>query len=90
MGATAPEGSSDRLKILAGAGQNVVGLVVAGVATLGAQVLLSRRLGPHGFGLVTVLTQAAFVLSFATRAGMDMAVLRDVAVDDGTGRRDTT
>jgi O-antigen/teichoic acid export membrane protein len=32
------------------------------------------------------MTQAAFVLSFATRAGMDMAVLRDVAIESGQGR----
>ena len=36
--------------------------------------------------MVTVVTQAAFVASFATRAGMDMAVLRDVAVEVGQGR----
>lgn len=35
---------------------------------------------------MTVITQAAFVVSFATRAGMDMAVLRDVAVEAGVGR----
>jgi O-antigen/teichoic acid export membrane protein len=53
---------------------------------LGAQVLLTRTLGAKGFGIVTVATQAAFVTSFATRAGMDMAVLRDVAVEYGGGR----
>jgi O-antigen/teichoic acid export membrane protein len=46
---------------------------------------MTRTLGPSGFGLVTVLTQAAFVTSFATRAGMDMAVLREVAVRVGEG-----
>jgi O-antigen/teichoic acid export membrane protein len=49
-------------------------------------VLLTRTLGAKGFGIVTVATQAAFVTSFATRAGMDMAVLRDVAVEYGGGR----
>jgi O-antigen/teichoic acid export membrane protein len=78
--------SGDHLRILAGASQNLVGLVVAALATFGAQVLITRALGPEGFGTVTVLTQAAFVLSFATRAGMDMAVLRDVAIEAGRGR----
>ena len=47
---------------------------------------MTRSLGAKGFGIVTVATQAAFVASFATRAGMDMAVLRDVAVESGRGR----
>jgi O-antigen/teichoic acid export membrane protein len=63
-----------------------VGIVIAALATLGAQILLTRTLGARGFGIVTVATQAAFVTSFATRAGMDMAVLRDVAVESGAGR----
>jgi O-antigen/teichoic acid export membrane protein len=66
----------------------VVGIVIAALATLAAQVLLTRTLGARGFGIVTVATQAAFVTSFATRAGMDMAVLRDVAVESGRGRWD--
>ncbi|MDP9223655.1 MAG: flippase, partial [Actinomycetota bacterium] len=65
-----------------------MGIVIAALATLGAQVLLTRSLGAKGFGVVTVATQAAFVTSFATRAGMDMAVLRDVAVESGSGRWD--
>ncbi|MFN2594359.1 MAG: polysaccharide biosynthesis C-terminal domain-containing protein, partial [Actinomycetota bacterium] len=85
---SAPGGGSDYLSILAGTSQNVVGIVVAALATLGAQVLLTRTLGAGGFGVVTVATQAAFVTSFATRAGMDMAVLRDVAVEVGVGRTD--
>jgi O-antigen/teichoic acid export membrane protein len=60
--------------------------VVAALATFAAQILLTRTLGAKGFGIVTVATQAAFVTSFATRAGMDMAVLRDVAVESGEGR----
>jgi O-antigen/teichoic acid export membrane protein len=52
------------------------------------QLLISRTLGPAAFGVVTVITQAAFVASFATRAGMDMAVLRDVAMEIGVGRTD--
>ena len=50
--------------------------------------MISNALGTEAFGVVTVLTQAAFVVSFATRAGMDMAVLRDVAVEVGVGRWD--
>jgi O-antigen/teichoic acid export membrane protein len=78
----------DYLNILSGTSQNVVGIVVAALATFAAQIVLSRALGPEGFGAVTVVTQAAFVLSFATRAGMDMAVLRDVAIEVGVDRRD--
>jgi O-antigen/teichoic acid export membrane protein len=73
----------DYINILSGTSQNIVGIAVAALATFGANILLSRTLGTSSFGIVTVMTQAAFVLSFATRAGMDMAVLRDVAVDVG-------
>ena len=81
-------GAGDYLTILSGTSQNMVGIVIAALATLAAQVLLTRTLGARGFGIVTVATQAAFVTSFATRAGMDMAVLRDVAVESGRGRWD--
>lgn len=79
-------GPSDTARILSGTSQNVVGIVVAAVATFATNILVSRTLGETAFGIVTVMTQAAFVLSFATRAGMDMAVLRDVAVESGVGR----
>lgn len=82
----APSSRSERVEILSGTAQNVLGIAIAGVATLGAQVLITRRFGPQVFGIVTVLTQAAFVLSFAARAGMDMAVLRRVAIELGAGR----
>lgn len=82
------DGASDYLSILSGTSQNIVGIVIAAAATLGANVLMGRILGPKGFGVVTLVTQAAFVVSFATRAGMDMAVLRDVAVEVGLGRWD--
>ncbi len=78
----------DYLNILSGTSQNIAGIVVAALATFAAQILLTRTLGSAGFGVVTVMTQAAFVLSFATRAGMDMAVLRDVAIETGSGRYD--
>jgi O-antigen/teichoic acid export membrane protein len=83
-----PGGTGDYVNILSGTSQNVVGIAVAAVATFAAQIVLSRALGAGGFGVVTVITQAAFVASFATRAGMDMAVLRDVAIEIGVGRRD--
>ncbi|HEX2235328.1 MAG TPA: MATE family efflux transporter [Actinomycetota bacterium] len=82
------DGVGDYVNILSGTSQNVVGIVVAALATFAAQIVLSRALGAAGFGAVTVITQAAFVLSFATRAGMDMAVLRDVAIEGGVGRFD--
>lgn len=78
--------TGDYLNILSGTSQNVAGIVVAALATLAAQLVISRTLGSEAFGVVTVVTQAAFVASFATRAGMDMAVLRDVAVEVGVGR----
>jgi O-antigen/teichoic acid export membrane protein len=86
---TASQGAgttSDYLKILSGTSQNVAGIAVAALANIVVQVVFSRTLGPAGFGVVTLLTQAAFVASFATRSGMDMAVLRDVAVEVGQGR----
>jgi O-antigen/teichoic acid export membrane protein len=81
-----PKQGSDYLRILSGTSQNLIGIVIAAIATLGAQILMTNALGATGFGIVTVLTQAAFVISFATRSGMDMAVLRDVAVEVGVGR----
>ena len=83
-----PGGRSDYLNILSGTSQNVVGIVIAAVATFAVNILMSNSLGPEAFGVVTVVTQAAFVASFATRAGMDMAVLRDVAVEVGQQRYD--
>ncbi|HVM36491.1 MAG TPA: oligosaccharide flippase family protein [Actinomycetota bacterium] len=80
---------SASIQILSGTAQNVVGIFVTALGTLVAQVLISRTLGSAGFGLVTVVTQAAFVTSFLTRAGMDMAVLRAVATATGEGRTGT-
>jgi O-antigen/teichoic acid export membrane protein len=77
---------SASIQILSGTAQNVVGVGVAALGTLVAQILIGRTLGNAGFGLVTVVTQAAFVTSFLTRAGMDMAVLRTVATATGEGR----
>ncbi len=82
------DGFADYVNILSGTSQNIVGIAIAALATLAAQILMGRTLGPEGFGVVTVMTQAAFVGSFLTRAGMDMAVLRDVAIESGVGRWD--
>ena len=81
-------GAGDYLNILSGTSQNIAGIAIAAIATLVVQLLISNALGKEAFGVVTVITQAAFVVSFATRAGMDMAVLRDVAVEVGVGRWD--
>ena len=78
----------DYLNILSGTSQNVVGIVIAAAATFGAQILMTRTLGANAFGIITAVTMGAFVLSFLTRAGMDMAVLRDVAIEIGQGRSD--
>jgi O-antigen/teichoic acid export membrane protein len=78
-------GARDHISILSGTSQNVVGIVIAAAATFAANILITRTLGAESFGAVTLLTQGAFVLSFATRAGMDMAVLRDVAIEAGIG-----
>ena len=81
-----PAHPSDTRTILSGTAQNVVGIAIAALATFASNLLISNVLGRTAFGVVTVVTQAAFVLSFATRAGMDMAVLRDVAIETGQGR----
>jgi O-antigen/teichoic acid export membrane protein len=78
----------DERTILAGTGQNVLGLVVAMAATFGTQVLITRVLGAAPFGVVTLATQGAFVVAAATRFGMDMASVRRVAIEVGQGRRD--
>jgi O-antigen/teichoic acid export membrane protein len=78
----------DHASILSGTSQNLLGIVIAALATFGVNVLVGRTLGAGPFGVVTVATQAAFVLSFVTRAGMDMAVLRDVAIEGGIGQWD--
>jgi O-antigen/teichoic acid export membrane protein len=85
-----PAAPSDRRILLSGTMQNVAGLAVAGIALLVVQILSSRVLGPSGYGAVSVLTQAAFVASFATRAGMDMVVVREVAIGVGDGRSERT
>src|SRR5918996_708227 len=77
----------DQRTILAGTGQSAVGLVVAIVATFGTQVLITRTLGAGAFGIVTMATQGALILGYFSRVGMDMAAVREVAIEAGQGRR---
>ena len=77
----------DQRTILAGTGQSAIGLVVAILATFGTQVLITRTLGPGAFGIVTMATQGALILGYFSRVGMDMAAVREVAIEAGQGRR---
>jgi O-antigen/teichoic acid export membrane protein len=77
----------DQRTILAGTGQSALGLVVAILATFGTQVLITRGLGAGAFGIVTLATQGALVLGYFSRVGMDMAAVRDVAIEVGRDRR---
>jgi O-antigen/teichoic acid export membrane protein len=76
----------DQLAILSGTGQNIVGLAVYVVASFATSVLISRVLGAPGLGLVTLATQFAFVGGAAARFGMDVAAVRRVAIDVGSGQ----
>jgi O-antigen/teichoic acid export membrane protein len=84
-----PRSTGEALSILSGTSQNVLGVAIAAAAMFTVQVLMTRSLGSSGFGVVTLLTQAAFICSFATRSGMDMGVLRDVSIDVGVARKAT-
>jgi O-antigen/teichoic acid export membrane protein len=75
----------DHLSILSGTGQNVAGLAVFVLVSLGTNVVISRVLGAPALGLVTLASQFAFVAGAATRFGMDMATVRRVAIDVGSG-----
>jgi stage V sporulation protein B len=84
----AGSGPGDRRIILAGTGQNLVGLAVYVLATFGTNVLISRSFGSNGasaLGSVTLATQFAFIAGAATRFGMDHAAVRRVAIDVGKG-----
>ena len=80
-----PERFGDHLTLLSGTGQNIVGLGIYVVASLGSSILISRVLGSAALGLVTLATQLAFVGGAGTRFGMDMASVRRVAIDVGKG-----
>jgi O-antigen/teichoic acid export membrane protein len=73
-------GARDRRIILGQTAQNVLGLAIGALATFGTQVLMTRRLGDRGFGVVTLTTQFAFIAAAATRFGMDVANVRLVAI----------
>jgi O-antigen/teichoic acid export membrane protein len=77
----------DQRTILAGTGQSAIGLVIAILATFATQVLITRVQGPAAFGVITLATQGALVLGFFSRIGMDMAAVRQVAIDMGQGSR---
>ncbi|MFI5054704.1 MAG: MATE family efflux transporter, partial [Acidimicrobiia bacterium] len=82
------EDSRDHLTILAGTGQNIVGLAVFVIASFGMNILIARTF--HGkqagaLGEITLATQLAFVVGAATRFGMDMAAVRRVAIEVGKG-----
>jgi O-antigen/teichoic acid export membrane protein len=80
-----PEEVQDRLTILAGTGQNIVGLGVFVVASFAMNILIARAFKkvPSAFGEITLITQLAFVIGAATRFGMDMASVRRVAIEVG-------
>jgi O-antigen/teichoic acid export membrane protein len=76
----------DQRIILGNTGQNVLGLAIGALATFAAQVIMTRRLGDAGFGVVTLTTQFAFIAAAATRFGMDVADVRLVAILVGRGQ----
>ena len=85
------EDGRDRRTLLAGTAQNLVGLVVFVLGTFGANVLVARSFGGAAagaiaLGVVTLATQLAFVAAAGTRFGMDMAAVREVAIEAGAGR----
>lgn len=81
------DGGRDHRTILAGTGQNIVGLAVFVVASLGMNILIARAFGKGSaaLGQITLATQLAFVAGAATRFGMDMASVRRVAIEVGRG-----
>src|ERR671934_421032 len=81
---TGDHGRDQRI-ILGNTGQNVLGLAIGALATFAAQVIITRRLGDEGFGVVTLTTQFAFIAAAATRFGMDVANVRLVAILVGRG-----
>ena len=79
-------GPGDQRVILGNTGQNVLGLAIGAIATFGANVIMTNRLGDEGFGVVTLTTQFAFIAAAATRFGMDVANVRLVAILAGRGQ----
>lgn len=72
--------SADHRVILGNTGQNVLGLGIFALATVVAQVLMTRALGTAKYGVVTQATRFAFIAAAATRFGMDVADVRLVAI----------
>ena len=58
MGRAASDGRGDRRAILAGTGQNIAGLAIFVVATLGTNVLISRAFGASGASVLGAVTLA--------------------------------
>jgi O-antigen/teichoic acid export membrane protein len=85
--ASRSEAVRDQLTLLAGTGQNILGLAVFMIATFGISILIARAFGKGSaaFGQITLVTQLAFVAGAATRFGMDMAAVRRVAIEVGRG-----
>ena len=83
------EEARDRRTILAGTGQNIIGLGVFVIASFGMNILIARAFGKGSpaFGQITLITQLAFVAGAATRFGMDMAAVRRVAIETGQGHQ---
>lgn len=77
--------SSDQRVIVGQTGQNVAGLLIGALATFGAQIVMSRELGPQAFGIVVATTQFAFIAAAFTRFGMDVANVRLVSILVGRG-----
>jgi O-antigen/teichoic acid export membrane protein len=80
-------GVTDERTILAGTGQNIVGLGVFVIASFAMNILIARAFGrgSGALGQITLATQLAFVVGAATRFGMDMAAVRRVAIEVGQG-----
>lgn len=80
-------GPTDERTILAGTGQNIVGLAVFVIASFAMNILIARAFGrgSAALGQITLATQLAFVAGAATRFGMDMAAVRRVAIEVGKG-----
>jgi len=88
IGNALPRGTfGDHLAILSGTGQNIAGLAVFVLASLGTNIIVSRAEGARALAVVTLATQLAFIGGAATRFGMDMAAVRLVAIDVGKGER---
>jgi O-antigen/teichoic acid export membrane protein len=85
MSEAVPTTRSDQRVIVGQTGQNVAGLLIGALATFGAQIVMSQRLGPEAFGIVVATSQFAFIAAAFTRFGMDVANVRLVSILAGRG-----